>query len=269
MIAVRHHAIVLIDKVAQVDLQSKTGTMILPHKFLFMQYNLQYGPVISIGSDAHEDFPDMEIGDIAVFHHSVESIGTHLLDTGIEDNTEVEYRSVRVTADEVENQVYAILKQDGRFIAHPHWIFLAPDIKSARIPFPVPEGVTAGDASIYQDEKFLVRAMDELRVQTDIMERTLDLSKDLAKRIEIRNQTNELRKHRDKISAFINSEKMITGTVLHVHPSVSESIGIQPGNNALVTHSDGLIPLSLSDDDGIQMYCLAMTQYVVGTYHII
>jgi chaperonin GroES len=68
-----YRMIVRIDKIAQ---QAKQGTsdsgLLRSELFLFMKFNLQYGEVLEIGTEARKAYPDMKIGDTAILHHSVE-----------------------------------------------------------------------------------------------------------------------------------------------------------------------------------------------------
>ncbi len=41
--------------------------------FIFMLYNMQCGEVLEIGVEAQKNYPDLQIGDTAILHHSVEA----------------------------------------------------------------------------------------------------------------------------------------------------------------------------------------------------
>jgi co-chaperonin GroES (HSP10) len=41
--------------------------------FQFMMYNLQYGEVVQMGGEAKKHYPELEVGDIAIIHHTIES----------------------------------------------------------------------------------------------------------------------------------------------------------------------------------------------------
>lgn len=264
MIAVRQHIIVGIDKIAQATLQEKSGTLYIPPKFKFMLYNLQYGTILSIGPDAAKYFPDMQEGDMAIFHHCIESNDSYLLgdwegknDAG--NTVHEEYRSVPVEEKDIDNMVYAIMKPTGQIIAHPDWIFLSPNIAPARKAI-ISDTMENVEPSMYHDEKYLIRQMDLLKMEIEAQEMSLNSSKDIGKRWKIRDHTNELRRRRQEMSSFINSEKMVRATVLFANEGVCTKHDFKQGSEVVVTHADGLIPLSI---DG-QIYCLAMEQFTVG-----
>lgn len=64
--------IVRIDKKLQAQKREKVGNFYVPEHMMDFSNNLQFGEIISFGDDAKKVIPEIEIGDIAIFDHSIE-----------------------------------------------------------------------------------------------------------------------------------------------------------------------------------------------------
>lgn len=64
--------IVKIPKKAQRERLEKIGSLYYPPEHLFMKRGMQCGEIIMIGSDAHQFFPEAEVGHILLCHHFIE-----------------------------------------------------------------------------------------------------------------------------------------------------------------------------------------------------
>jgi hypothetical protein len=259
MKAVGNHIITIIDKKAQNALQEKLGNIYIPPNYVFMKYNLQFGPIISISKGAAKAFPKAEVGDLAIFHHSVEANYNHFITL---DQDGDELRAVRVYSEDDpashDNQLYAIVKQDGTLITHPDWNFLSPKMESINVKFD--SGILEVDKSIYTEEKYMVLQMNLLGRYIDSLQATARNIRDIGRISEINEKCREYQGMRDKLSRIIASEKVAYTTVLHCPDNSVERFGYGQGDIVAVTHADGLIPLSFQN----RLYFLAMTQYVVG-----
>lgn len=259
MQAVGNHIIVHIDKAKQKKLQDSMEGIQLPPNYVFMKFNLQHGTILSIGPDAAKAFPELSIGDIAIFHHSVEHNENHFIKSL--DNGD-ELRGVRVFAaddeDSQDNQVYGVIKSSGKLISHPDWIFVSQPKRSIAAKY-VPE-IEMVNRELFTSNGYLIAQMEMLGQQIDQLQQTSKGTFDIYKRKQIDDKCREYNKERESVSRFINKEKIVETTVLFCPPNSLEKFGFDEGSLVSVTHADGLIPLSLQ---GI-LYFLAMTQFVVG-----
>lgn len=122
----KHLMLVKIDKRLQRDRREKMtldngGELLLSSLWIDMARNLQFGIIEQIGFRALEHYPFAEIGDIAVFRHTVEEEPHKLLTTDEEGN---EHRVVDCLDDNMNHELYGILKSDGKLIPSPFFLFL-------------------------------------------------------------------------------------------------------------------------------------------------
>lgn len=124
-----HTIIVKIDKSKRDALQEKTETGIyLPQiqGFQAMKYNLQYGEVISIGQESQKRYPELQVGDTAILHHTVESQDHRV--TKIEKNESgaitYEYRIIN-TADNTNRDIFGKINlETGNILPFESFVFL-------------------------------------------------------------------------------------------------------------------------------------------------
>jgi len=64
--------IVRVPKKEQQERKDKIGSLYYPPAFAFMKRGMQCGEIVSIGQDAHVNFPAAEIGHFLLFHHFIE-----------------------------------------------------------------------------------------------------------------------------------------------------------------------------------------------------
>lgn len=75
-----YRIIIKIDKAAQaIKRRTADSGILLSPIFTGMLFNLQYGVVMQIGSEAQKNYPDLEVGDTAILHHSIEAQPHRLL----------------------------------------------------------------------------------------------------------------------------------------------------------------------------------------------
>lgn len=64
--------LIRISRQEQAQKKQKIGSIIIPETQTFMMYNLQCGEIVGIGQNAHEYFPEVEIGHTLLIHHFVQ-----------------------------------------------------------------------------------------------------------------------------------------------------------------------------------------------------
>lgn len=92
-----HRVIIKIDIAAQRLKRGATnGGLALSPLFISMMHNLQIGEVHAIGSEAQKNYPDMKVGDTAIFYHTVEEHPHRLLwqESGNITKVVYEYRMI-------------------------------------------------------------------------------------------------------------------------------------------------------------------------------
>lgn len=258
--AVGYNILVQIDKEAQKAKKSKVGNILIPEQFTYMEYNLQYGTIVSIGDKAATVFPEAEIGDLAIFHHTIESDKVPVLDK-LENGDEI--KPVLVTDKlrdrSLGNKLYGIIKEGGLFIAHYDWVFLSARTESVKKKF-VSELLILEDSKVWETDSKMQDRMNSLKLDIDNMMSTIQYEQDYRRKEEIEREVNIKQRECDRITAFISSEKMVKTDLMFVHPKVSQETGMERGQKVVVTHADGLIPLALNG----QLYYMALTEFVVG-----
>lgn len=129
-----HRVIVKIDIGAQRIKRNTTyGGLALSPLFVSMKHNLQYGEVFGIGSEAQKHYPEMKIGDTAIFNHGVEEHPHRLLwqEAGNISKVSYEYRMIECWNPNAREIFGRINKQDkkNRIIPFGKCIFLEWDIE--------------------------------------------------------------------------------------------------------------------------------------------
>lgn len=128
--------VIKISKQEQKDKREKIGSIYLAPGHVFMTRETQYGEIVSIGTDAHDTFPEAKIGDVLITHHFVtgkEGEGTddakhHILS----DETYNYYTVTCCSFNGRANECYGVFA-NGRIIPHPDFIFLEDDAPVERL----------------------------------------------------------------------------------------------------------------------------------------
>jgi hypothetical protein len=123
------HFLIKIPRQDQKNKKTKIGSLFIPETAVYMTREVQYGEIVAIGMEAHEDFPEAKIGDILLTHHFTSGKvsegsddGTHLIQQDDEYNYYlVTSRSFNGRA----NECYGSYdKKTKRIIPHPEFVFL-------------------------------------------------------------------------------------------------------------------------------------------------
>lgn len=213
--------IVKIDKKAQQAKREKTSSGIyLSQQFLFMKYNLQHGEIVSIGERATQDFPDAKIGDTLFFSHIVESQEWRIL----KETDDFEWRGVDVLSGTEVLGVYS-----DKFIPNKNFIFMEQHQEPAfRKAFS--SSIFFVDAAMFEDDDYLQRKIEDLRLQRDELKDTVACERD-PYQFEIKyNLQQKIANEGKKLSQFMHRERFCKCKVSHVNPETTEETGIEPGN---------------------------------------
>lgn len=260
----KDYFLVRIDKKAQDQKRSKLGSLYIPENFQDMVYNLQYGEVLDIGDRAAKKFPEVEIGDILIFHHHVEYKPRTDGDATYSDHHLVE---VLPNLDElrtvdIAHEVFGVLKSDTQtIIPYSKLVFCHEEFQ--------PASFQMNAAGIYIVEEWstsvegYTEQLDELQLQVQTLRSTAQFKINIEenyKEIEVVNKLiSELNKERARISKKMNEEKYMELTLLYINKETSREWGIdmQPGDK-IFAHSFALYPL---DIDGVH-FTLVNTDFI-------
>lgn len=119
--------LIRIPRKQQKDKREKIGSIFIPFNHVHMTREFQSGEIVSIGHDAHVDFPQAKIGHELIVHHFVSGKETENEDGGrYHIYTDENYNYYTVTSSSFNgraNECYGIY--DGeKIITHPEYIFL-------------------------------------------------------------------------------------------------------------------------------------------------
>lgn len=255
--------LVRIDKQQQAVLREKTkGGIFIPEKYLYMKYNLQYGEIISIGEKVHRIFPEAQPGDMAIFHHFVES-QPHLMVS--RENNGDELRLVRVDPDVITFQLFGIITKAGELIPFQDYIFLDPEVKTIK-----KKGLTLDSSglivgeSMWDDDDFLLREIARLNTEIKWIAETfdgLDSVLDWKKVDEIEKDIKGKKEQIQQMTAYMNRFVLGKATVLHVHPKTEKENRIKPGFKHVVAKKE-LYPIYFAGNE----FKIANKNMILGIY---
>lgn len=128
--------VIKISKKEQKDRREKIGSLYLAPGHTFMTREMQAGEIVSIGTDAHDTFPEAEIGDTLITHHFVTGKEGENTDEGkFHILSDEKYNYYTVTCCSFNgrgNETYGVFK-NGEIIPHPDFIFLEDDAPIERL----------------------------------------------------------------------------------------------------------------------------------------
>lgn len=134
--------IVKIDKKLQSQKREKIGNMYIPDYLMNYKRNLQFGEVVNFGNKVLDVCPEIEIGCIAIFHHSVEfkvvnknkedgsesieETDDYLIDT-LENGDELRHLSA---TNDIGCELFGVWK-NGTIFPSKHIVFCKPNVKQS------------------------------------------------------------------------------------------------------------------------------------------
>lgn len=276
--AASHRIIIKIDIGEQSIKRNTTASGIaLSPLFQFMLRNLQYGEVMDIGADAALRYPELEVGDTAIIHHTVESQPYRLLKTekGSYDNILYEYRIINITKDALSREIFG--KLSHRFLYNKiHDTHIVPFDKNIFLKweFDVFEPATESN-SIHIDMDYSLNGCHDI----EDFRRTLEQKKQAAVRLfkikgsgitnqlgqldpeneqnkdiiaHLENQMRELQREVFYRSGFINKNHLLTCTTVFPHQI----------NNKVVVPFNELYPINLMG----KKYLIAHSDLIQAIY---
>lgn len=251
------YLLVNIDKAAQLKKQDALGSINLDPRYLFMLYNLQHAPILQISKSAQELFPQAEVGDIAIFHHSVESNPNFLVE--YKENRD-EVRVARITSEWMDNQVYGIVKDRGVLIPHPDWVFVHPKVSRLRV-LPESKVLAQMSADMYEDEDYLKNVLNELNNQKASLDQSFRFSTDIAMRQQLITQIDIITTEQNSISKLINSSKVVKAQAMYIPENLQEEYEIAPLQHIVVSDANSIIPLMVDN----KYFGLVMKDLIVAS----
>lgn len=228
-----------------------------------MEYNLQYGTIVEIGSAARAAFPEAEAGDVLLFHHTVEykprTEGDklyndyHLVGAAGEDE-------LRVV--DIGHEVFGVLKvAEARIIPYERYIFCHHNIRKAS--FQHKGGIWMPDAwekttqQMADDLEELGRQIQSLAA-SDIMAGK-PTEANYRRREQIEARIAAINKERAAISKRMNGKRLVEVTVLFFNPRTADHVGsVLSAGDKIVCDMHTLYPLEI----GGVLYSLARVGYI-------
>lgn len=268
MKAIKNAVFVLIDKKAQNEKRSKIGSLYIPENYQFMAYNLQYGPVVSIGESVKKTFPSLQKGDILIFHHSIEykprengdlnHNDVNLIDR-LDNNDEI--RRVDIT----EKCFGYVSLSEEKIIPHPKYIFCTKDHKHSEFQkrsngiYLANEWKLNAEAAQQKLERLgheltgLVETeKGKLKTREQILQRPLSTVEIKSKESEIykfteelRGRMNEIRKEQKELTDKIHATTYSDVKVLNVNSETAQFLGVDiKAGDTLTVNENTIYPLS-------------------------
>lgn len=241
----KQYILVRIDKQKRDIKREKKGNIYLSPSYLYMAYNLQYGEILGIGSKAQRDFPDAEIGDIAIFHHSVEGdrespSRDNLIDT---DEAGNEIRLVEIDDNPKRMyQMFAIMKPDGYIIPSPYHVFL--ENKTEKIQKKLQSSLIEIDNDFNLSEDVLNQKIESLKVQAQSIAESMSHMTNIHDFESARRGLDEINGYRTKLTQLLNKKHFVTGKVLYIAANVSVETQLYPNDTAVIV-GQSLYPIEI------------------------
>lgn len=258
----KNYVLVEIDKTAQKAKQEKTKSGIfLSPKYVFMKYNLQYGDVIAIGANVKKRFPQIEVGDIAIFNHKVEEVGSNLYVRTLDNGNE--WRLVPDNEDLKNLQLYGIYKPDsGQIIPHPEYVFFKE--KTEKLKQEVITSLLVPEEGMWEDKELLMGKQAE--ITREIEWRRQDLAgmhhdRDKHKITDTQRRLSALQSELARITAFMNAAQLVKGEVVYSPPHLAESGQVCPQDN-FVLSKDEEYPLDFAGNN----FLIYRTKYLIAKF---
>jgi len=228
-------------------MESIEGTsLVAPTGYEYMKYYLQAAPIIAIGEDAAKWFPEAKVGDILIFHHTVEDDDWRLVHFDVEK--EIEWRVVEGE----ENSVFGIQKLIEGIPIIPS----KPYLWCKTIPLVTDDGWKK-IAGVYLPEESL-RSEDAMRLRIEDIEHQIEFVSGGQNAGQI---ITELKKEQAVLTHLLNRKYLHELELVNIHQETSKRMdGVEKGDHVFV---EGWInfkgyPLSV---DG-QEYLLCRKQFV-------
>lgn len=260
MVVNKHFILVHIDKKKQLAKKEKMGNIFIPPAYEYMLYNLQHGTIAQIGKKAGALFPEAEVGDLALFHHTVEHKPLRLAKVALNGD---EYRLAHITDQDMNNQVYGVIKKDGRLIPMKPYLFIEPAINVFR-KRPVSNSLLIGkaaniDEEMWDDDERLKLKLADNKKRIEELDKTMWYEPDEKKKDDINRVLFALEMETEELSIFMQKPKLASATAAFIHPEVSKTTGVVSGDPVIV-QKELLIPFGIDQ----RLFFITYMDYVDG-----
>lgn len=262
----KQYVFVEIDKEEQKRKQETFTTkgglaLYLASQFIYMKHNLQYGPITAIGDNIKNLFPEIEIGDLGIFNHKVETGEHNLIETLANGN---EIRAVKIDPTLKTELLYGIIK-DGTLIPYPKYVFFNPEVKI--IADDLLTSLITTDAALWTNPDYLMQKQDELKKEFEARKEGITglnpyIKSDLIRIEENTKRLDEINAEMVRVTAFLNKAKLATGQVMYVHPCTSRIQNINPAQQCLVNPLDAY-PIEIAGNE----FKIYPHGYVIATFN--
>jgi hypothetical protein len=123
MKAVGRYLIIKIDRELQLskNILSSSGLIAAP-QFEYMQYNLQYGKIVSVGEKVTN--PDIRVGRQAIIHHTIESDDKYLLEVFPNGD---QLRWLDSESQTYNYKLYGVIDEEDNIIPLEQFVFCYPE----------------------------------------------------------------------------------------------------------------------------------------------
>lgn len=282
--------LIRINKQQQQEKKEKIGSIYLHPNEVFMTRNMQMGEIIGIGKEAHEYFPEAEIGDTAIIHHFIEKkeVGFFI------DEDETYNYYITTVFDYMErfpkkaeqekkdgsipfyagkgNLCYGIIKKDGEIIPNKDFIFLETE-KPAETDLPdleITSNLKDGN-KLFTDVPFtthssgLIVPKEWKETRTDTETKMKSIQAEI-ENISQTKMTTDVKRGIEKkeaeiaaLSQKINSKRYEPYIIEHINPDTSKQF-------AYSQRGDALYMLNIACKTKIEIegkeYIVAQTKYI-------
>jgi hypothetical protein len=248
---------VRIDKQKQNEKRENTGGFLLDPRFIAMKRNLQYGTVVEIGDQVAKHSPEIQVGDIACFHHYVEDNKYTLLETlDNGDEIRIAYPVPHDVDHSHSSQLYAIVKPTGEVIPYDSYVFLNNVFEPLEKQTDYNGFMVSETDSL--DTELVLKQQNDATGYRKSLEMTFKNSKNLAQREAIYAELNSIVAQQDELAETANKIRRVIGKVVKVG-NKSNAMGINAGSKVVVD-KEILYPINIMG----QSYLIVRNIFIDG-----
>lgn len=255
--------LIKIDKAKQKTLQEKVGNIYISPKYLYMKFNLQYGEVMQIGERAAKVFPDMKVGNTAIFRHTIESDDWRLMhkefnpkypgDYSMRD----EYRIVD-TSSINGREILGYINSYGTWIANDLYIYVNADVKPVETQYFTSLLLSTDGA--WKDDQAIMAKIEEMKLDQQNIKDSIVNIRDPYKLEDTYKYIGRIAQDMERLTKLIHAKKVCKGTVEIVGSQTSRELGIKPGSTIFIDDYALMYSLNIMD----KKYMLIENEYVFG-----
>lgn len=229
----KQYMLVRIDMKMQSAKREKIGNIFLSEAILEMERYLQFGEILDIGEVGKRNFPEAQVGDIALFHHTIEDDDWRLINT---DENGDEHRLVDCRGDNNNHELFGFIRGTD-LMPVKEYVFISFD-SVQRIKKKVTTSLLLVDDEIWDDRERLESVLEDLKTEAELMEENLsgtvftdDFYKEEARREDIIKSINKTNEERAMLTSAMHKPKLAWCQVVAIHKDTSkELLGASAGS---------------------------------------